>query len=156
MRLLRLAAALLALSPFAAAQPDQGQGQEGESSEAEEQPRQVTLEDARQSIGTLVESFVGQNSPEGSMILRDKTTKKVRQLKLVSVDEKKVKASGDARYSVPAQMRDLATGQTLQAVFTADFGSPQWKVVGMRLMQPVAAKPRAQPAKSSELRKKGG
>jgi hypothetical protein len=117
----------------------QDEGQQGDAEPAEDPNKPMTLDDARSNVGTLITSFVTQRSAQGFMPLRDKRTKKVRKLKLVSVEEKKVKAAGGKRYAAPAKLKDLASGQTLDAVFTVDFTGPEWKVVGMRLLPPATA-----------------
>lgn len=114
-----------------------GSGEEG--GDKEDAPRPMTIDDARANVGTLITSFMSQRSPQGFMPLKDKSTKKTRHLKLIAVQEKKVKAAGGKKYNAPATLKDVSTGQTLDAVFTVDFTGPEWKVAGMRLMPPAAA-----------------
>lgn len=112
----------------------------GDDSSQAEASKTVTLDDARSSVGTLIQSFIAQRSADGAWPLLDKRTKKLRRLRLVKVDEKKVRAAGKQIYAAPATLKDLDSTEQLQAVFKVDFSGSEWKVVGMRLSQPAKRK----------------
>jgi hypothetical protein len=95
----------------------------------------VTDDDARESIGQVVETFLAQRSVNGAWRIVDKRTKKPRLLKLLAVHEKKMSKKDDAVYSVPVSFKDLASGQTVKTLFTVDFTPPEWKVVGAHLLR---------------------
>src|SRR4051812_5928125 len=58
--------------------------------EHQEEGPEVSQADARANAATLIQSFMAKHSEDGAFPLRDKTTKKLRRLKLVKVDEKGV------------------------------------------------------------------
>jgi hypothetical protein len=118
--------------PPPAASPEPGADHQDEGPE-------VSQADARANAATLIQSFLAKHSEGGAFPLRDKTTKKLRRLKLMKVDEKGVEPAGVARFTAPAWLKDEESGETLEASFLLDFASPDWKVVGLRLKPPPAA-----------------
>jgi len=126
--------------------PSEGGAQNGEGGDGggqAEAPKTITLDDARSNVTTLIQSFIAQRSADGAWPLVDKRTKKVRRLRLVKVDEKKVRSAGNQIYAAPATLKDIDSTEQLQAVFKVDFSGSEWKVVGMRLSEPERAKRKA-------------
>lgn len=97
----------------------------------------MSIGDARVNIGSIVQAFVDAHSRDGAWLLRDKKTKAVRRLTLQRVDENSTAPAGDQRYEADATLKDLDTSEILHARFVADFSGPEWKVVGLRLFEPL-------------------
>ena len=101
---------------------------------------EVTIDDARANFGAIVETFMLRMSPNGFWPLRDKKTARMRHLQLIAVNPKRVSPAGRGRFKGPATLRDLTEEKTLNAEFVVDLTGAEWRVVGMRLLLPKAAK----------------
>lgn len=109
---------------------------DAEPAPPEAPPAPLSMDDARVNFETLVSAFVTQRSGAGYWPLRDKAAKRVRRLKLVSMDLKKVKKVRDGRYAGPVIFTDLDQGKKLETRFTVDLSGPEWRVVGMTVPKP--------------------
>lgn len=123
-------------------QPDNNAGSGVPDGSDHDQAPQVTVADAKVSIASIVQSFISAHSTDGAWALRDKATGQVRQLSLKSVDENTTQQAGQQRFKVAAKLKDLDSGEILPAEFVADFSTPEWKIVGMRLVEPGKKKAR--------------
>ena len=126
-----------------AAGPAQGPASQAPQEEPpapkEEAAGPLSMEDARLNFASVVETFIGQRSPDGFWPLKDKVSGRKRRLKLESIDETKITTArtGASHFTGPVILTDLADGnRPLRADFTVDLSGSQWKVVGMKLSQP--------------------
>jgi hypothetical protein len=113
----------------------------------------MSLDDARMNFGTVVDSFVATRSPDGYWPLKDKTTGKVRHLKIVAKDPKSVEPGegGGSLFIGRVTLKDESSGERLKADFTVDFGGAEWKVTQMKLIPaPRKRKSAAQAAPAPE------
>ncbi len=115
---------------------DESQAENLNPESASETAKQVGLADARVNIVSIIEAFIAQRSPDGFWPLRDKKTRRLRHLKLLSIDQKNVQAVGGALYTAPALLKDSMSKETLAAQFTVDFTGPNWQVGRMRMPAP--------------------
>lgn len=104
-----------------------------EAAGQEPPPPPLTLDEARMNAATVVQSFVARKSPQGYWPFREKGSGTLYKLKLVSIDEKKVKELSQGRYGVPALLEDAGAGTRLRMEFVVDLGESEWKVSGLRL-----------------------
>jgi hypothetical protein len=132
----------LALAPARAQRNAEPPSLDEEAPPLPDEAPEATLDLGRANFESIVEAFVARRSANaGYWPLRDKKTGRLRHLKLVSVDAKRVRGAGRGRFSGPVLLRDEINRDALDAEFVVDMSGTEWKVVGMRLVGP--AKKRA-------------
>ncbi len=148
---LLLAAFLLAPASPARAQnfPDQqessgeergGKGPEG--GDKEEAAAPMTLADAQANFQTVIENFINERSTNGHWTLKEKTSKNVLKLKLLSVDVKSIRQLQPGHFSGRAELFDAESSAPRGAEFKVDLSAERWKVTGMTLL-PAPKKPKS-------------
>lgn len=112
-----------------------GKGDE-EAAPPEAPPVAATLQDASANFGTIVETFLAQNTKEGVWNLRDKRTKKIRRLAFQAVDEKTVReAAKDGHFRGHVKFKDADTGKRVIMEMTVDMSGSQWRVSGAKMLK---------------------
>ncbi|MBI3551661.1 MAG: hypothetical protein HY077_04025 [Elusimicrobia bacterium] len=106
--------------------------QSNSDSEKEEPAGPPTIEDARGSFETLVETYVAAHrDPGGVILLKDPAGRDV-PLRLSRADSASVRAAGNGLFAGEVLMRNAA-GRTLRATAVADLGGTEWRIVRLEL-----------------------
>ncbi|MBI3551662.1 MAG: hypothetical protein HY077_04030 [Elusimicrobia bacterium] len=99
----------------------------------DEHPAAPTVEDARGSFQTLVESFVrAKRGEDGTVAVRDPASGRGLPLRMVRADSASVRAAGNGLFAGEVIMR-TAAGKTVRATAVADLGSTEWRITSLEL-----------------------
>ncbi|HAM36857.1 MAG TPA: hypothetical protein DEB40_10675 [Elusimicrobia bacterium] len=114
------------------------------------------IEDARVNFATVVETFIAKRSERGYWIFAQEKNGKALKLKLDSILEPTVHATGVGHYAGEVMLRELGSNRLIKADFQVDLASPQWQVEDISLRSEekpdeAAAKPAA--PKTAEKKK---
>jgi len=126
--------AALWLCAGARAQPadtPEPQAQEGRQTAAEA-PQSATVDDVKTSFGTMVQSFITSNSPNGYWPLRQKRTHRLLKLHFVKAVERTIHEVGSGRFAGQVVMRQEDSEGVVTADFVLDCSGTDWKVDEMR------------------------
>jgi len=117
--------------PQAQESQSEAPAQEGPKAAAEA-PQSATVEDVKTSFGTMVQSFITSNSPNGYWPLRQKSTHRLLKLHFVKAVERTIHEVGSGRFAGRVVMRQEGSEGVVTAEFVLDCSGTDWKVDEMR------------------------
>ena len=127
--------------------------QEGQQAPAEA-PRTTTVEDVKTSFGTMVQSFITSNSPNGYWPLRQKRTHRLLKLHFVRAVERTIHEVDSGRFAGRVVMRQEGSEGVVTAEFVLDCTGTDWKVDEMRHLvigRPPAVRESVRPAPPAQV-----
>ena len=92
-------------------------------------PPPATIDDARDSLPTLIANFIARSGKDGVFPLPGASERgKPALVRLEGMDQNAVKDLGSGLFAAPVHVRD-ASGRAIEAEVTADLSGDEWKVL---------------------------